>query len=106
MEDRRGGRRESGVLEVKGGEWPKQQRAINYIRWCCQFKTDPKHELIINGGRADGKVSGLEVFCIKTANLYYRYGREQYRWFRNNLNTVETQKQENIKNICEGQLGK
>lgn len=34
----------------------------------------------------------LDVFCIGTADFYNRYGRELCRWFRNNLDTVETQK--------------
>lgn len=34
----------------------------------------------------------LDVFCIETADFYIRYGRELCIWFRNNLDTVETQK--------------
>lgn len=41
----------------------------------------------------------LDVFCIGTADFYHRYGRESCRWFRNNLHTVETQNQENVRNI-------
>lgn len=49
-------------------------------------------------GRLDSFVSGLLTFT--------KCGREYHRSFKNNLNTVETEKQENVRNVWERQLGK
>lgn len=65
-------------------------------------QSDCVQRLILNMGRKKKckKLGSLDSF-VSGLLTFTKCGREYHRWFKNNLNTVETEKQENVRNVWE-----